>query len=475
MGLQRRVKHAFGPFLTFVSLVPPLAILPILFITLGVDEFSKVALIFIGVFPLIARDILLATEQIPQEKLVKALTLGASRTRHHLPPRDAAGAAAADRHRAPGARRGWLFLIAAEAIASTEGLGYRIFLVRRYLAMDVILPYVAWITLLGFAFGLAAAALAAPALPLVLLVGQATMSEPADRALLHIEDMYKWYGDKLVLENVDLAVARRHVLLGGGAERLRQVHAVPHRARAGAAQAAARVQFDGKPIDRARHRARHRVPALLAVSAPDRARQRRAGAIAARLACRALAAAQASSRRRRWQILERVQLAEHAHKYPHELSGGMQQRVAIAQALLARPRVLMMDEPFGALDPETRESMQVFLLELWEEHQHDDVLRHARHGGGGRISAPACSCCRSTIVDDRGPRRSSAVAHRGRLCAAQRRDARPRSRPAPSSSSWWPRSGSVGFDPDDPAPHSRIQPASTRIRSSTLTAEELRQ
>ena len=44
----------------------------------------------------------------------------------------------------------WLFLIAAEAIASTEGLGYRIFLVRRYLAMDVILPYVAWITLLAF-------------------------------------------------------------------------------------------------------------------------------------------------------------------------------------------------------------------------------------------------------------------------------------------------------------------------------------
>jgi NitT/TauT family transport system permease protein len=44
----------------------------------------------------------------------------------------------------------WLFLIAAEAIASTEGLGYRIFLVRRYLAMDVILPYVVWITLLAF-------------------------------------------------------------------------------------------------------------------------------------------------------------------------------------------------------------------------------------------------------------------------------------------------------------------------------------
>ena len=44
----------------------------------------------------------------------------------------------------------WLFLIAAEAIASDSGLGYRIFLVRRYLAMDIIIPYVAWITLLAF-------------------------------------------------------------------------------------------------------------------------------------------------------------------------------------------------------------------------------------------------------------------------------------------------------------------------------------
>lgn len=49
---------------------------------------------------------------------------------------------------------GWLFLISAEAIAATDGLGYRIFLVRRYMAMDVILPYVAWITFLAFIFDL---------------------------------------------------------------------------------------------------------------------------------------------------------------------------------------------------------------------------------------------------------------------------------------------------------------------------------
>lgn len=67
--------------------------------------------------------------------------------------------------------------------------------------------------------------------------------------------------------------------------------------------------------------------------------------------------------------LQRVRLAGQGDKYPHELSGGMQQRVAIAQSLVTSPDILLMDEPFGALDPDTREEMQLFLLELWDEQK----------------------------------------------------------------------------------------------------------
>ncbi len=67
------------------------------------------------------------------------------------------------------------------------------------------------------------------------------------------------------------------------------------------------------------------------------------------------------------ELLERVRLIEAAHKKPHELSGGMQQRVAIVQALMAKHDILLMDEPFGALDQNIRRDTQLYLLELWEE------------------------------------------------------------------------------------------------------------
>ncbi|MEL0615197.1 ABC transporter permease subunit [Cobetia marina] len=144
------LRAKLSPLITVLSLIPPMAILPILFIAFGTGELAKIALIVIGITPFLIRDLQNQALRLPDEQLIKAQTLGASSwqvlTRVLLPQltprllsatRLALGSA-------------WLFLIAAEAIAAQDGLGYRIFLVRRYLAMDVILPYVAWITLLAF-------------------------------------------------------------------------------------------------------------------------------------------------------------------------------------------------------------------------------------------------------------------------------------------------------------------------------------
>ena len=144
------LRATLSPLMAVASMVPPLAILPILFIVFGLEELSKVMLIAIGVTPVLARDLEHRAREIPAEVLIKAQTLGANSwtlvLRVVLPQllarllvslRLMLGAA-------------WLFLISAEAISATAGLGYRIFLVRRYMAMDVILPYVVWITLLAW-------------------------------------------------------------------------------------------------------------------------------------------------------------------------------------------------------------------------------------------------------------------------------------------------------------------------------------
>ena len=193
------------------------------------------------------------------------------------------------------------------------------------------------------------------------------MDATSPRRLLHVHDLYKRYGEKLVLENVDLAVTEGAFCSvvgpsGCGKSTLFRIIVGQEPATSGS------VLFDGQPIvgpgtDRGIVYQRYSLYPHLSV-----------------LDNVALAQTLRVSPLERWrrskefheaafEILKKVHLAEHALKHPHELSGGMQQRVAIAQALLARPRVLMMDEPFGALDPETREAMQIFLLELWDEHR----------------------------------------------------------------------------------------------------------
>ena len=155
LGLLPFVRATLGPLITAIAVIPPIAILPILFIALGLGEAAKIALMVIGVTPFMVRDLAAHISAIPEEQMVKAQTLGASTwqvaLRVALPQalprlidslRLSLGPA-------------WVFLISSEAIASDVGLGYRIFLVRRYLSMDIILPYVAWISLLAITLDVA--------------------------------------------------------------------------------------------------------------------------------------------------------------------------------------------------------------------------------------------------------------------------------------------------------------------------------
>jgi NitT/TauT family transport system ATP-binding protein len=82
---------------------------------------------------------------------------------------------------------------------------------------------------------------------------------------------------------------------------------------------------------------------------------------------RLFGAAKREAREQAAVILKKVGLGHALDKYPSQLSGGMQQRLAIAQALIMKPRVLLLDEPFGALDPGIRKDMHTLLLELWNE------------------------------------------------------------------------------------------------------------
>jgi len=184
---------------------------------------------------------------------------------------------------------------------------------------------------------------------------------------LHIEDLYKSYGERLVLDNIDLAVRKGELctVVGpsgcGKSTLLRQVlgEEMPD---------SGRVMIEGHHVsypDTRRGIVFQRYSLFPHLSVLD-------NVMSGPLLCcgwRAAAVRKRAIREEAMQYLARMRLAEHAHKYPFELSGGMQQRVAIAQSLIMKPSILMMDEPFGALDPETREDMQVLLLELWESEK----------------------------------------------------------------------------------------------------------
>ena len=150
MGLFPYMEKLCYRFMVFFDKIPALALLPILFIIFGLGETSKIALILLGVFPTITLDTFLRAKAVPREQVIKGQTLGAGHLEiaygivlPQILPK------VLDTIRL-NFKAMILFLIAGESLAATVGLGYRIFVLRRYIAMDIIIPYVMWMSLLAF-------------------------------------------------------------------------------------------------------------------------------------------------------------------------------------------------------------------------------------------------------------------------------------------------------------------------------------
>jgi len=183
---------------------------------------------------------------------------------------------------------------------------------------------------------------------------------------LHVENVYKRYSARTVLDNIDLSVAAGELCTvvgpsGCGKSTLLRIVVGQEQATDGI------VLIDGEPAalpDASRgivYQKYSLYPHLTALENVLLGKVLEYPFYQRRLATR-------THRDEAMELLKRARIEEHADKYPHELSGGMQQRVAIAQTLIKRPRIVLMDEPFGALDPGVREEMQVLLLQLWEAY-----------------------------------------------------------------------------------------------------------
>ena len=189
-------------------------------------------------------------------------------------------------------------------------------------------------------------------------------------ALLSLRNVWVEYGDKVVLENVKLDIATGSFVSiigpsGAGKSSLLRVILGQEAPTRGS------VLLDAKPLtpecgpDRGVVFQRYSVfPHLTVLRNTLFGLECAQAPFTARLFGRKRRAAVAEAE----EMLAAVGLSDSLHLYPAEMSGGMQQRLAIAQALIKRPRILLLDEPFGALDPGIRADMHTLITRLWSDY-----------------------------------------------------------------------------------------------------------
>jgi NitT/TauT family transport system ATP-binding protein len=184
-----------------------------------------------------------------------------------------------------------------------------------------------------------------------------------------LEKIWKEYGDQIVLENIDITIESGSFVAlvgpsGCGKTTLLKMLLGEERPTSG------RILLDGVPLkpepdwDRGVVFQRYSVfPHLTVLGNVLVGREFEQSRIWGRLFGAKRKAAIEDARA----LLKAVGLSEHENKYPAALSGGMQQRLALAQALMRKPKVLLLDEPFGALDPGIRAEVHALMNELWSE------------------------------------------------------------------------------------------------------------
>lgn len=187
---------------------------------------------------------------------------------------------------------------------------------------------------------------------------------------LEVSNVWRTYGDQVVLERISLQVAEREFCTIVGASGCGKSTFL--RMLLGAEQPSrGTIKLDGQPLatepeaDRGIVFQRYSVfPHLTAIENVLIGMEFGASPLLGRL----FGARRRAAIERADALLDAVGLATARDKYPSALSGGMQQRLAIAQSLITQPKILLLDEPFGALDPGIRADMQALVKELWQQH-----------------------------------------------------------------------------------------------------------